>query len=188
MQNLHFPARCYWPAPRFGQPGRNCVYRFLISLVLLFLIPEENFGQKNRFLRLYGQDGKKMAAGRLLSVSDSGMVLRTNKGIREFVANDIYSIRHRRTVGHTALVTGLAAGTLGAIIGAASADPDAIFFGYSAGEGAAVGFGAGLMGGAALGGLIGLAKKRTIHYVHNSVVEWQKLKVFYDDWLREKNE
>ena len=185
MQNLNFPARGNWPAPWFGQPVRYCLYRFLISLVLLFLIPEENFGQKNRFLRLYGEDGKKIAAGRLLSVSDSSIVLRTNKGNREFVANNIYSIKLRRSVGNTALVSGLAAGTVGAIIGAASAEPDALIFGYSASEGAAVGFGAGLLGGAALGSLIGLAKKKTTHYVYNKLEEWQKLKVFYEDWLKE---
>ena len=185
---MHYPnhsRRSYTAAPQIGTSMLIGSLQFLCFATLLFILPLESVGQKNKFLRLYNADGKKMAAGRLLSVSDSGMLLQTRKGPQTFGATEINFIRHRRSIGHNVLVTGLALGAAGTLIGAASADPDASFLAYTAGEGAAVGFALGFWSGAVFGGLFGLAKRKTIHHVRNSEEEWRKLKIFYEDWLKE---
>ena len=185
MQYPNHSTRRYIPASQIGTSMLIGSIQLLFFATLLCILPLESFGQKNKFLRLYNAEGKKMAAGRLLSVSDSGMVLQTRKGPKTFEATEINFIRHRRSIGHNVLVTGLALGAAGTLIGTASADPDASFLAYTAGEGAAVGFAAGFWSGAVFGGLIGLAKKKTIHHVRNSAEEWRKLKIFYEDWLKD---
>ena len=60
-----------------------------------------------------------------------------------------------------------------AILGVASAEPDAMIFGYSAGEGAAVGVLLGAPAGAVIGGITALFKNSSTYIIDGDLVKWK---------------
>ena len=60
-----------------------------------------------------------------------------------------------------------------AILGAATADPNALVFGYTAGEGAAAGALIGLPVGAAFGGLTSLFKNSKSYLINDDIEKWK---------------
>ncbi len=99
------------------------------------------------FVRVYNMQGKKVAKGNLSAISENGLQLSRKDAISEFPLSSLGRIKTYRSAGNS-IVFGAATGAVVfAVAGAASADPDVPFFGYTAGDGAA--------GGAVLGTLLG---------------------------------
>src|SRR5262245_26162965 len=95
--------------------------------------------QKNMFLRVFDESGKKANKGFLAAVSDSSLTIENHGKMIEIPVSKMSVIKGKRSFGHTVLVSsGMGAATF-AIAGVVTADPDE-WFGYTEGEGAASGF------------------------------------------------
>src|SRR5688500_12819640 len=127
------------------------------TLFFLLLITAATIsqGQKRTFLRIFNEEGKKTQKGFLRALSDSGLtVLTEEKKVINVPLAEIHTIKLNRSFGHTVMITSLIAAGACGILGAASADPEAWIFGYSAAEGALLGITAGAAGGIALGSIV----------------------------------
>ena len=111
----------------------------LILLLFLTVGVKSVYAQKeanthNVFLRVYNLEGKKISKGSVIFINDTLLALKNSSDKTAISMKDIGYIKTKRSAGHNILI-GSAIGTAtGAILGAASADPDAWIFGYTAAE------------------------------------------------------
>lgn len=150
-----------------------------IALIFALLFVINSFAQKETvekglFIRVFNLEGKKINKGHVAFVGDSILGLKKNGNDIEINVKEIGTIKTKRSAGHNILI-GSAIGTAtGAILGAASADPDAWIFGYTAAEGA-TGFGlAGALGGAAIGGISIAFKNSTTFIINGEELRWKE--------------
>jgi hypothetical protein len=156
----------------------------LLASLLLFLILGQVDAQKRTYIRVYDEVGKKIFRGFIQRVSDSSLtILDGSKKTVEVPASMITSLRLKRSFGHTVLITSLIAGGTMAIMGAASADPDAWIFAYGAAEGALMGLVAGGVSGAALGSIISGTQKRPIFKIDRNPENWKKAKLILERYI-----
>lgn len=147
------------------------------AIAILFCIPiyaQQETLKNALFVRVYNLEGDKMNKGEVLAVNDTTLVLQRKNGAVNIDIRTIGLIKTKRSEGNNVLLGSLIGFTLGAIIGVASADPDA-WFGYSASEGAT---GIGLVG-AVLGtgiGAVTIPFKNSKSYIINGDIS--KWKVF----------
>lgn len=150
-----------------------------IALIFALLFVINSFAQKETvekglFIRVFNLEGKKINKGHVAFVGDTILGLKKNGNDIEINVKEIGTIKTKRSAGHNILI-GSAIGTAtGAILGAASADPDAWIFGYTAAEGA-TGFGlAGALGGAAIGGISIAFKNSTTFIINGEELRWKE--------------
>ena len=135
------------------------------------------FSQKNTFIRIFDEEGKKTFRGHLQHVTDSSVfVMVAGKEMMEVPVSKISMIKLRRSFGHTVLITSLITGATLAIAGAASADPDAWIFGYTVAEGLVAGFVTGAATGVVVGGIISGTRNRPVFKIYRSQENWQRVK------------
>jgi hypothetical protein len=149
---------------------------FLITMVLLVCIvgyAQNESKEKLLFVRVFDLNGEKIGKGKVQTVTDSTLHLKTSNGFIIFPISTIKTIKTKRSAGNN-IATGATIGfAFGAILGATTADPDA-WFGYTAAEGA-TGIG---IAGAILGSTIGsltVAFKNSNTYIINGNSELWKL-------------
>lgn len=145
----------------------------LTSLLFITLIVQS---QKRMFLRIVDESGQIRHRGYLQSMTDSSIVIKENKLQLEIPVNQISSIKMKRSAGHAAAFSAIAAGVTLAILGAASADPDAWIFAYTAGEGAVMGLLSGSVVGFAIGGISSGLIKRPVLEINMNQEKWLKAK------------
>ena len=151
----------------------------ILSCVAIYA--QEGTIKNTLFVRVYNLEGDKMNKGEVLSVNDTILQLQGKKGAVNIDVKTIGLIKTKRSEGNNVLLGSLIGLTIGAIIGVATADPDA-WFGYSASEGAT---GIGLVG-AVIGTGIGAATipfKNSKSYIING--DASKWKVF-EEMIRSK--
>ena len=157
---------------------------FTIGVLLCVTIYAQEGTIKNTlFVRIYNLEGDKMNKGKVLTVNDTIIQLLKNKETVNIDMRTIGLIKTKRSVGNNVLIGSLIGLTIGAIVGVASADPDAWIFGYSASEG---GTGGGLVG-AVLGSGLGAATiplKNSKDYIING--DASRWKVFQEKIQRMK--
>ena len=131
----------------------NRIMQVLVLVLFANVNAQKETISNGMFVRVYNLNGEKISKGKLFDISDTLLTLEHNSKFNNLDPKKIGYIKTKRSAGHNILI-GSAIGTAtGAILGAASADPDAWIFGYTAAEGA-TGFGlAGALGGAAVGGI-----------------------------------
>lgn len=150
---------------------------FTIALILsIGISAQEGTEKTNVFVRVYNLEGKKIGKGKILSISDTSLQLFRKVESVKFPVSSIGSIKTKHSAGHNVLVGALAGATTMAILGAASADPDAWLFGYTAGEGAALGALLGGTTGAAIGGITILFKKPKSYEINGDKEKWKAFK------------
>lgn len=153
----------------------------LICFILLITIAGQS--QKRTFIRVFDENGSKIHKGFLSGTSDSSLFILANDKVIEINIDDIGKVKLRRSLGHTILVTSLITGISFAILGAATAEPDAMFFGYTAGEGFLTGLAIGCPTGAIIGGIVAGFKKRPELIVNRSREQWVQIKKILDVYL-----
>ena len=152
----------------------------LTFLGLLFLAPTLQAQQapkqkKGVFVRVLNFEGRKLAKGFIQSVNDEQMVIQRGKRSKTIRIAEIQQLRLKRSVGHKVAVgagTGLAIGG-GLVLAAGTTSSDNA---YDDLINVTVPFGS-MMGGAAIGGIIGLLSEPTSVQVNGDPV---KLKRFYE--------
>ncbi len=139
--------------------------------------------QSKTFVRIFDETGKKTHKGYLIQTSDSSLTLSTNEKAYEIPITKVATIKLRRSFGRTVLLTSLLVGGSFAILGAASADPYAYWFAYSAGEGALAGFIFGAAPGALIGSIIAGTRDRPVFKVNMKVEQWMHVNPLLKSYL-----
>ena len=147
----------------------------LTIYIFLFLVVSAQ-SQTKTFVRIFDQQGKKIHKGYIENTTDSSLTISLNKETFEIKADQISVIKMKRSFGHTVLITSLITGTPMAIIGAATADPDAWIFAYSAAEGAFGGLILGAATGVATGSIIAGTRNRPAFNVDRKHEQWIKVR------------
>lgn len=153
-------------------------YLFTILVILLCTdINAQDHKKKNKeiFIRIYNNDGDKIAKGKLQHVADTYILLMKNDKRIEVPPNNIDIIKTKHSVGHSILVhASIGAGVFG-LVGAATANPDALG-GYSSGEGALI-FGTfGALGGTIAGTIFGVAKRKKVFIINGDTKKYNEFK------------
>lgn len=148
-----------------------------ITLILSSTVCAQNdFENTNIFVRVYDLQGKKIGKGKILSISDMSLQLYRKEASITVLLPDIGSIKTKHAAGNNVLVGAAIGATTLAILGAASADPDAWLFAYTAGEGAAAGALLGGTAGAAVGGITILFKNSDSYEINGDTEKWKAFK------------
>lgn len=162
--------------------------RTLLFLLFITAVSTIAQGQKRTFLRIFNEEGRKTQKGFLRALSDSGLTLLTEeKKLVTVPLSEIHTIKLKRSFGHTVMITSLIAAGACGILGAASADPEAWIFGYSAAEGALLGITAGAAGGIALGSIISGTINRPVFNIQKDPENWNKVRDVLTRYLPRKN-
>ena len=159
-------------------------YLGIVGLCFTLLLSSNLFSQestrtKKLFVRVYDLEGKKIGKGHIVSLADSILQLKRGAKSVQFNVKDIGIIKTKRSAGHNILIGTAIGATTFAILGAASADPDAWIFAYTAAEGAAAGALVGSLGGAAIGGASVAFKKSLTYPIDGNMDKW---KIFMEDF------
>jgi hypothetical protein len=159
----------------------NSIIMKTTALILALLISVSSVAQvlhseDQKFVRVFDLNGNKVLKGHLNSVSDSTLTLKFRNELKSMAVTDVGVIKYKRAIGNSVLIGTLVAGGTMAVVGAATAEPDAMFFGYTAGEGAAMGFITGAPVGAAVGGILGLLRKEKYVHINGDVKAWMTFK------------
>jgi outer membrane lipoprotein SlyB len=146
----------------------------LMALIVSVTIYGQNDNKnKQMFVRIYNLEGKKINKGKVIAVTDSTLQLNRMKGVERINLKDIGMVKTKRSAGNNVLMGSAIGATSMAILGAASADPDAWIFSYSAGEGAAAGAFLGGTAGAAIGGITILFKNSKTFLINGDIEKWK---------------
>lgn len=145
----------------------------LIVLIFSITISAQNEFKNKVYLRVYNLDGMKINKGHIVFLNDSIINLRSNNKIHEINLRDIGFIKTKRSAGNNVLIGSVSGSALGAVLGAASSDPNDWIFGYTAGEGALI-FGVlGGLGGGAIGGITALSKNSRTYVISGDLEKWK---------------
>ena len=149
----------------------------LYTLLCFFILSSSNIeaqtnNKKKTFLRVFNLDGKKITKGYFTYANDSILMLKKVDDSYTIRLEDIGHIKTKRSKGNNVLTGAVAGASVFAVLGAASADPDAWILAYSAGEGAAMGGVVGGVGGAAIGGVTALFKKHQTFIINGEIEHW----------------
>ena len=148
----------------------------MLILALLFSINviAQNEVKKNyMFVRVYNLEGKKINKGIVFTVTDTTLQLKRNGRYENILFNSIGLIKTKHSEGHNVLMGSVIGASSMALLGAASADPDAWIFGYSAVEGAAAGGVLGGISGAVIGGITILFKNSKSYLINGDLSKWK---------------
>lgn len=150
------------------------------TLIIIFCISFSciAYTQKTMFVRVYDFSSKQTFNGEIYSVTDSSLLLSAKKTPVVIPVNKISFIKTKRSAGHNVLIGAAAGVATGALVGAASADPDAEIAPISTGAGAAGGALLGATLGAAVGGITGLLKKKETFLINGDFTKWVTFKSF----------
>jgi hypothetical protein len=150
---------------------------FAMILILSSTIYAQNqIENTNIFVRVYDFQGKKIAKGKILSISETSLQLYSKGESVSVMVDGIGSIKTKHSAGNNVLMGAATGATLIAILGATTADPDAWLFAYSAGEGAAAGALLGGTAGAAIGGITILFKNSKSYEINGELEKWKAFK------------
>lgn len=145
-------------------------------LLIVLIVNTTIYGQtensiKETFVRVYNLNGKKLNKGKVFSITDSTLILKKSNGTKSIDLKIIGMLKTKRSAGNNILIGSLIGGASGALIGAATSEEETktksnwLFGEYeytsgtSPGEGAAIGGGLGIIGGALVGAGISIFKK-----------------------------
>ena len=156
---------------------------FMKLLIFLFMLSLVNitYAQKQgMFVRVYDLKGKKIYKGNVYSTTDSSLLLVVKSQFLTVPVSNIGHIKTKHSFGNNLLIGSAIGATTFAILGAATAEPEDEFLGYSAGEGAAAGALIGTAAGAAIGGLTVLFKNSKTFSINGDMNQWKKFKSFIE--------
>ncbi|HEX7905308.1 MAG TPA: hypothetical protein VF487_15655 [Chitinophagaceae bacterium] len=150
---------------------RHCFITAVLLLLAAYAI-----AQQGTFVRVYNEAGQKTHKGYLLQITDTSLTISLNEENIEVPVSQITTIKLRRSFGHTLGITMLIGAGSMAILGAATADPDAWIFGYTVAEGVAAGLIFGSATGAAAGAVIAGSKHRPVFKINRNPENWNTVR------------
>ena len=155
--------------------------KLIIFSLILVGITVNVSAQKKIFLRLYKISGEKFAKGFFAGTTDTAVLILNDNVITSFPVNQIGTIKTKRSIGHTILVSSAIFGVSASILFAAgSSGTTTGFYTYSAGEGIAGGFLIGSAIGALVGAIIDASKKSQTFVIAGNAENWAMVKPVID--------
>ncbi len=142
---------------------------FTISLFCCFSICGQD--NESKFLRVFDLEGKKIAKGKVHSISDTVLTLKLRQIFREVEVKNIGTIKTKRSVGNSVGIGAIGGASLGILIGAVASDE------YDFLSSTAQTAGLGIFGtilGAVGGGVTGLSKKSITYPINGDILKWQE--------------
>lgn len=147
--------------------------KLLLSvLALCFVIgvhAQNEVKKPSSFIRVYDLQGRKIAKGRIVSISDSALKLIHNKKTVTIPPAIIGTLKTKRSGGNTVLMGSAIVAATFAIWGAIESAPSG---GYSPGLGATGGLIVGGIAGAVVGGIATIGKEVHIYRIHGDTAKW----------------
>lgn len=176
---------------------------FFICTTLLSMsvssFSQQGTSSRKLFLRIFDGKNKKILAGFLEQTTDSSLFIIVKKNSVEVLISGISTIKLRRAMGHTILLSSLIGGVVYAIFGATSSTSNnrddqsgeieidiLSLFEYTAMEGAIGGFILGGGSGVLVGSIIGGTKSRPVYLVNQNPENWKKIRAMLDATLPAK--
>ena len=81
---------------------------FTIALFLCVNITAQELPKKSKiFVRVYNNEGQKIAKGKILSITDDNLILKKGNSSITVPSNEISYLKTKRTNGHNILIGGL---------------------------------------------------------------------------------
>lgn len=157
---------------------RHYLLTSVLSLLATCII-----AQQGTFVRVYDEAGKKTHKGYLVQTGDTSLTISLNNENLEIAVSQLTTIKLKRSFGHTLAITTLISAGSMAILGAATADPDAWIFGYTVAEGVAAGLILGSASGAAIGAVIAGSKHRPVFKINRNQENWNTAKKILERYL-----
>lgn len=145
-------------------------------LVCATIYSQTEIKNKSLFVRVYNLEGKKINKGKMVNLTDSILTIEKNSISKKIAITEIGFIKTKRSEGNNIVMGTVAGAAFGAILGAATADPDAWILGYTSAEGAIGGGVLGAVGGAAIGGITILFKKSETYVINGNREIWNVFK------------
>ena len=157
-------------------------YCLLMLMLVCYISP---LAAKDLFIRIFDQQGRKIAKGVLTATTDSSIILLNSKKTHEIPLKDIGVIKTKRSFGHPivmgAITGSLAGGLLGLIAsGTDDSSDDSILFEPSDEEYALGGVFAGAVIGGGIGTIIAAIRKRKSIVINGDAKEWQQQRKVLD--------
>ena len=155
--------------------------KLIIFFLILVGITVNVSAQKKIFLRLYKISGEKFAKGFFAGTTDTAVLILNDNVITSFPVNQIGTIKTKRSISHTILISSAIFGVSASILFAAgSSGTTTGFYTYSAGEGIAGGFLIGSAIGALVGAIIDASKKSQTFVIAGNAENWAMVKPVID--------
>lgn len=150
---------------------------FAIAFILSININvQEETKISNVFVRVYDLQNKKISKGQILLISDTSIELKAKKGPIKIESKSIGFIKTKHSAGNNILKGALIGGSFFALIGVATADPDAFILGYTDREGSAAGAILGGTAGAAIGAATTLFKNSEYYTINGDEFKFKEFK------------
>ena len=147
---------------------------FTITLILSINLCAQNEFKKNTniFVRVYDLEGRKIAKGKILSISETSLHLYRKGESVKVMVNGIGSIKTKHSAGNNVLVGATTGATIMAILGAAVPP----IFSLTAIDLAAAGVLVGGTAGAVIGGITNLFKNSKSYEINGDMEKWKAFK------------
>ncbi|TXE09307.1 hypothetical protein ES711_05095 [Gelidibacter salicanalis] len=153
--------------------------KVIVSILFLTLqFNNSNFAQNNTmatgtFIRVYNLEGEKFDQGKIISISDTLLLLKSNNRITSVNPNTVGLIKTKRSIARNMIIGGTIGVAAGAVVGANNAHPDDWLFPTTASEQAVYGaiLGGGL--GTGIGALTLFLKKPTTFLINGNSAKWK---------------
>ena len=155
------------------------LFPLLVFIFGFTMNSQDSVTYQDIFIRIYNQDGKKIAKGKLVSVNDSTLFLNLNGQRKTVPLASITTIKTKRSGGNNVAV-GAGIGTVVfGVIGAISLGNDPFWNDSSLGAG--LGAIAGAPAGAIAGAIVASYKKKKIYSINGNT---ENLKLFANDYVK----
>lgn len=146
---------------------------FAITLLLCLNITAQELPKKSKFfVRVYNNEGKKIAKGKILKITDSTLVLKKGRSSIKVASNEISYLKTKRSNYHNALLG--AAGGLG--LGLATANTKPSYFNPSPGRSRFTSSLAGAIIGYGIGYITTIFKNSKQYIIGGDAQKWQGFK------------
>lgn len=132
---------------------------------------------KTPFLRVFDLDGKKIAKGKLVQVTDSTLLLKKKKETIHISFQNIGFIKTKRSLGHkVGMGTVIGASTMATLFAISNSGSSSNFVSSSGASGLIVGSVVGAPSGALVGVISSIIKKPKMIQINGNKDQWQAFK------------
>ena len=156
------------------------IMKYVFLTIVLFVCVNMNAQieskHKDVFIRVYNLDGKKIAKGKILIITEKSIILMRRGERIEVVLDDIGKIRTKHSFGNNILTGAAIGGASFALLGVASASDSSSYLSHSAPQGALIGTILGGFFGSIVGTLTGLFKNSKVYKINGDATKLESFK------------
>ncbi len=156
----------------------KAILTLLVLCASTFCFSQDEPQTKDIFLRIYNSEGKKIAKGKLVGITDTSITLECKKSNETIDLSEIGSIKTKRSYGHHVGMGTAIGGSAMTVLGAATIDTNSNLL---SGNGFWIGALLGAPSGAIVGGITGLFKNSQTFDINNDQAQWDAFKTLFQN-------